>query len=73
MSKLQMPEPLEEKSYNDATCKECFDVGYLWDSTIPCNKCDTGKANEHISNKISLKIHERRAKELRRKIKVYST
>ena len=53
-------------------CKTCDDgSGLLWDSLNACSDCDKGKAIQHGYDKDELKRIEQRARQLRKKIKVY--
>jgi len=52
-------------------CKECEDSGYMWDTAIPCPKCDIGAEKKYEENKSELRHLNIRAKALRNSIKAY--
>ena len=53
-------------------CKTCDDgSGLLWDSLRSCPDCDKGKEIQHGYDKTELKLVEKRARILRKKIKAY--
>ena len=53
-------------------CTECEDSGYVFNTLYPCDKCDLGKPIQHEQNKQELERLLKRAKFLRKVIKIYN-